>query len=78
MLGSYATNGYGPYSIIYYTGVSGTYTPQAPGMDHDDVDAYEPDDDAASATTLLDDVQQNHTITDAPTNYYDWFEITVI
>ena len=47
-------------------------------MDHDDVDAYEPDDDAASATILLDDIQQNHTITDVPTNYYDWFEITVI
>jgi hypothetical protein len=70
-VGSKATNGYGPYSIIYYTGLAGTYTPEAAGLDHDDPDIYEPDDDAGSATPLLDDVQQNHTITDMPTNYYD-------
>jgi hypothetical protein len=77
-VGSYMTSPFGAYGILFYKGgETPVYTPQAVGMNHATADAYEPDDDFTQSTTLQDNVQQNHTITDVPINYYDWFTIVM-
>ena len=76
---SYGWNGFGAYSIMYYTGEEPEPVFGAEGFDEDDPDSYEPDDDVDHATELPLGVQQNHTLTISPhpANYYDWFEIVV-
>lgn len=78
-VGSYGWDGFGAYSIMFYSGEGPEPIYEAEGFDQDDPDSYEPDDDWEHATPLPMDEQQNHTLTISPypTNYYDWFEIVV-
>jgi hypothetical protein len=76
-VGSYMVSPCGAYAILYDTTGTAAYTARATGLGCAVADGYEPDDVAADATPLAEGVAQEHSITEAPVNYYDWFEVVV-